>query len=149
MSELIYYISEFFSAYELVDRETYNKRGDKSFQLFDSRLLWTMDQIKLRFQMKTIIVNNWWWSGGREWSGLRTVKSPYYNPYSQHTLGKAIDFYIEGINSKIVRDDIIENPFDHSYKYITAIEDFDGMSWVHIDIRNWNKPKNGLLVFSK
>jgi len=149
-SEIINYIPKYFAPYELVDRHTYDIRRDKSYQLFDSKLLWTMDRIKEYFGINhSVTINNWHWGGDREWSGLRTYGSPYYSFYSQHSFGRAIDFIISGISSKEIREVIKKNPNHKAFKYITAIEDFDGMTWVHIDTRNWNKKKRGLLIFDK
>jgi hypothetical protein len=147
-SELINYTPKYFKSYELVDRATYSKRGKLSYQLIDARILYTMDMIKEYFGVEhSVTINNWYWGKNREWSGLRIYGSPYYSLYSQHSLGRAIDFIIDGIDAKYIRTCIINNPNHKAFKYITAIEDFAGMSWVHIDCRNYDKKKNGLLIF--
>lgn len=147
-SEVENYTPKYFKSYELVDKTTYQKRLDFSYQLIDSRILWTIDKLREYFN-SSIIINNWKFGGNREWSGFRTKESPYYSPYSQHTTGRAIDFIVRDVNSKLVREEIKNNINKDVFKYITAIEDFDGMDWAHIDCRNWNKKENGLLIFNK
>lgn len=39
------------------------------------------------------------------------------------------------MDSADVRAEIINNPYENAFKYITTLEDFDEMSWVHIDCR--------------
>ena len=104
-----FYIPKHFKAYELVDRKTYSIRGEKSFELIDSRILYTIDMLREYYGV-SIIINNWKFGGEREWSGLRTKESPYYSDYSQHSFGRAVDFLIKGIDSKIVRNNIKNNP---------------------------------------
>ena len=126
-SELLNYIPEHFFVQELVDKKTHQIRGDKAIQL----------------------VNNWHNGGSRQWSGLRTKESPYYSSYSQHSFGRAIDFITPNFDVHQIREDIKKFPNEVAFQYITAIEDFEGMTWVHIDVRNWDKKNKGLLVFSK
>ncbi len=144
---MCYYKPEHFKTQELVDPIIYAKRGEKSLMLLDNRILLTMDLIKHYFDMKSVIVNNWLWEGDRQWSGLRIPESPYYSNTSQHSYGRAIDFYIKGMESKDVRKEIIANADHENFKYITSMEDFDGMSWVHIDCRNWDKKNKGMLIY--
>jgi hypothetical protein len=148
--ELTSYTPKYFKPYEFVDRETYRIRGARSLQLIDVRLLWTMDAIKEYFGVEfSVTINDWYWGGKREWSGLRTYGSPYYSPYSQHSFGRAIDFLISGHNANYIRLCIKKDPNNPAFKYITAIEDFEGMTWIHIDVRTWNKKRNGLLIFDR
>lgn len=147
-TDLLSYIPEHFKVQELVDSNTYKLRGEKSLQLFDPRILWTIDRIREHYDVP-MIVNNWANGGSRNWSGLRTKESPYYSAYSQHSFGRAIDFVTPDFDVKTIREDIKRFPNEVAFQYITAIEDFDGMGWVHLDTRNWDKKNKGLLVFSK
>ena len=60
--------------------------------MLDARLI-KADQ-KLREYFGSVIINNWWHGGERNWSGLRTWNSPYYSPTSQHSFGRASDIVI-------------------------------------------------------
>jgi len=137
-----------FKAYEFVDRNTYNKFGEDSLKVIDIRMLITMDRIRNYFG-KPIIINNWKSGGNREWSGLRIYGTPYFSTYSQHSFGRAIDFIINGIDAQEVRNVIKKSSMITTFEYITSIEDFVGMNWIHIDCRNWDKTNKGLLIFSK
>lgn len=142
-----FYEPIFFKPYEFVDTNTYSRFGDNSLFLIDTRMLITMDRIR-KYLNKPIIINNWKHGGRREWSGLRTPISPFFSTYSQHSFGRAIDFIVSDIDAKEVRQ-IIKNNYNlTTFEFVTSIEDFPGMSWVHIDCRNWDK-NNNLFVFSK
>ena len=134
-----------FDTEELVDPYTFAHKGESSLGTMDVRILITADKIREYFG-KSMTINNWKWGGPREWSGLRTKDSTYYSPYSQHSFGRAIDFLIEGIDAQEVRDEIKKNQDNDAFKYITRMEEFKTMSWVHVDCMNWNREK-GIYVF--
>ena len=140
----IYYIPKHFKIQELVDRETYNKYGERSIQFMDARIVRTADKIREYFG-KSMTINNWLWDGDREWSGLRTPKSPYYSTHSQHSFGRAIDFLIKGVSAEEVRAEILKKPWHNAFKYITTLE--DDVDWVHADTRAYGKNKNGIFLF--
>lgn len=128
------YFPRHFKVYEFVDSDTYNKFGENSLWMIDNRMLWTMDRVRELFN-KPVIINNWAFAGNRKWSGIRYSGTPYYSKTSQHSFGRAIDFLVDGINASEVRKYIINNPNKEEFKYITTIEDFEGMEWIHIDCR--------------
>ncbi len=128
------YTLKHFTIEEFVDSETYKTREEQSIALIDWRMLWTMDMIHEYFN-KPITINNWHINSNREWSGLRTNNSPYYSQYSQHSFGRAIDFLVKDIESSEVRKTILNNIDEEAFKYITTVEDFEDMSWIHIDCR--------------
>lgn len=129
------YKCKYFNIKELVSPGTYNARGEKAWQLLDDRLLWTLDELRKKYGPMTI--NDWSWGGQREWSGLRTPDSPYYSQYSQHSYGRASDIIFKNISAEEVRQHILANSEDPTYKYINAME--LGVSWCHLDIRNCDR----------
>lgn len=134
------YKCEHFIIEELVDPTTFEKRGEKAWELLDDRLLMTLDMLRNRYGKMT--VNNWKWTlnkPGREWSGLRTPQSPWYSTYSQHTYGKAADIIFANISAEEVRQDILREPDDIDFQYINSFE--EGTSWLHIDVRNTDRIK--------
>ncbi len=131
------YIPEHFSIKELVDPETFEKRGEKAWELLDDRLLWTLDRLRKRYGRTTI--NNWSMGGDRNWSGLRTKDSPWYSTYSQHTFGRAADCLFADFTAEQIRQDILADPDHEDFKYINSLE-LD-VSWLHVDIRNCERIK--------
>lgn len=129
------YKCKHFIIEELVSPQAYKDRGEKAWQLLDDRLLMTLDLLRERYGKMT--VNNWKWGGNREWSGLRTADSPYFSKYSQHSFGKAADIIFNDITAEEVRQDILDNPDDPTFKFINSIE--LGVSWVHLDCRNCDR----------
>ena len=122
-----------FRIQELVDRETFNIRGERAWELLDDRALVALDDV--RDGLGPTTVNNWHIGGDREWSGLRTVKSPYYSPYSQHSFGRAFDCVFRDVTAEEARRYIV----DKAPEFITAIE--MNVSWLHFDVRNTKKLK--------
>jgi len=142
---LYQYQLKYFKVQEFVDRATYNKFGDGAILCIDWRMLWTMDAIREYFG-KPITINNWCFGKEREWSGIRYSGTQYYSQYSQHSFGRAIDFLVNGINASEVRKTILKNPDEQSFKYITTLEDFQGMSWIHIDCRVLRQNQGRFLI---
>ena len=132
------YKCKHFDIRELVPPAIYELRGEKAWQLMDDRLLYLIDLLRDEFGRATI--NNWSYGGERQWSGLRTVTSPYYSPTSQHSLGRAVDILFTK-PAKEVREAIMEAPekFLAPSVGITSITLEDSVAWVHVDLRN-NQP---------
>jgi hypothetical protein len=126
------YICKHFQIHELVPKSVYMDRGEKAWELFDPNALRTIDMLLDRYG--SITINNWFWGGDREWSGLRIFGCPYFSPYSQHTFGRAFDNIFKEVTAEEVRQDIINNPDDPTFRYIRAIE--LNTSWLHTDTRN-------------
>lgn len=142
---MVKYKLKHFKVQEFVDKQTYNKRGDNAISVIDWRMLWTADAIRDYFN-KPLTINNWFNGGDREWSGIRYSNSPYYSQFSQHSYGRALDFLINGIDSVEIRKTIINNPNEEAFQYITTIEDYIGMEWVHIDCRVLRDNQNRFLI---
>lgn len=139
------YQLQHFKVQEFVDKDSYSQRGDAAISCIDWRMLWTMDNLRTYFG-KPIIINNWYFGKDREWSGIRFSGTPFYSKYSQHTFGRAIDFLVTGIESASVRKTIIDNPTEEAFQYITTLEDFKGMDWIHIDCRVLRSNQSRFLI---
>jgi hypothetical protein len=141
-----YYKCKYFQPYELVSKDVYYKFGDNSIWFIDVRILITLDNIKEYFGIdKSIIVNNWYWDKKLQFRGFRPIDCKEGSEYSQHKFGRAVDFNIIGLNDNDVRKEIIKNQHIPSFKYITTMEDFTDMNWIHIDCRT--RPEKGITVF--
>ena len=70
--------SKYFKIFELVPLHIYKIYGEGAWKFIDPRLIEMIDLIKEHFNKGTMAINNYRWGGDRNWSGLRTPKSPYY-----------------------------------------------------------------------
>lgn len=135
------YKCKHFKAHELVPPAIYEKFGERSFMFLDDRLLKLCDALREEFGSATI--NNYKYGGDRVASGLRSPDSPYYSPTSQHTFGRAVDMLFKNVESETVRDHIKD--VSNHWCITAGVESItleDGVSWVHIDIRNGNAGVN-------
>ena len=124
--------SKHFAIHELVPQYIYSKYRDRAWKFIDSRLIETIDAIKEAFPLGTITINNYFWGGNRNWSGLRTPKSDYYSETSQHSFGRAVDMIFSEYEADHIRKYIKKNPV--KFPYVKGLE--EGVSWVHLDLRN-------------
>lgn len=144
------YKCEHFKIHELVPPQVFKDRGEKAWELMDDRLCEGVDALREHFGPATI--NNYNWGGDRTESGLRIPSSKWYSPYSQHTFGRAADLLFKEATADEVREYIREvwknytqssiSPPEYPIVEIHGLE--EGISWVHIDVRNYD----GLKVFT-
>jgi len=123
--------SKYYKVHEFVPKSFYEEYGEKAWRFVPIAMIETADTLKERFPLGTITINNYFWGGNREWSGIRTPSSPYYSETSMHSFG-AIDSVYSHYTAEEVRNDIICNP--HLYPHVKGLE--LGVSWVHTDFRN-------------
>lgn len=139
------YKCKYFKIYELVYPELYNyakQTGNinKLWNFFDEELLITIDNIR-ELNRSSIKINDWYWGGNYSLSGLRPYDSLIGAFGSFHKFGKAFDLKFNSIEQ--IRQDILNNPFQEEFKYITCLE--MDVSWLHIDCRNRDKVNLGIL----
>lgn len=133
--------SKYFEIHELVPEELYRERGERCWRYVPKELIMSIDTLKERFPNGSMTINNYYWGGNRNWSGLRTPDSPYFSPTSMHTFFQAVDAVFSAYDVEEVRQDILDNP--DVYPYIKGLE--MNVSWLHIDVRN----EDILVTFSK
>ena len=124
--------SKYFKIHELVPKKMYDRYGQKAWRYVDVRLIESIDKLKEHFNLGTMTINNYFWGGDREWSGIRTPESPYYSYGSQHSYANAFDIVFSDYSAEEVRNYIIDN--QHEFPHIKGLE--LGVSWVHLDVRN-------------
>ena len=130
-----------FKAYELVDRETYEREGDEgSLALIHPDLRDQADNVR-DFLGVRITVNNWKIGGPFQWRGLRTPEkaeelgapqSAHISDPTKKILCRAIDFDADGMTADQVRAKILADKDNPLLSKITRME--IGITWVHIDI---------------
>jgi len=133
--------SKYFKIHELVPKKMFEKYGEAAWRYVDPRLIESIDKLKEHFNLGTMTINNYFWGGNREWSGIRTPESHYYSFGSQHSYANAIDAVFSHYSEEEVRNYIIDNK--DLFPHIKGIE--LGVSWLHIDVRN----EDELVLFNK
>lgn len=150
------YKPKYFKANELVTPEVYEKYGENSFKFIDEKILMFLDKIRERYG-KPIIVNSY--KNNLKQRGLRsniseivkekTLKNQLY--LSAHTLGRAVDFHVNGMDLKEIYSDIINNPDE--FKEIERIETGDytlAHGYIHVDTMKtpgWDRETQGIYIF--
>lgn len=137
------YKCKHFKIQELVDKSTYSSNSEwKLWLAFDDRLLRSIDFLREELGV-SVTINDWSWGGTNQWRGLRNPQSAYYSQWSQHSYGRAVDMIFKGIEAKDVRAKIKELMDSGKFKDLTlSLTVEDGVSWVHLDIRNNNQGFN-------
>jgi len=147
----MYYKPKYFELHELLPRGIYNKyvktHETALWGLFDERILRTVDQLREIYGRMT--ANTWKWGGSHQYRGYRPGNCKIGAFFSQHKYGRGIDLIPSKYKSQDIRDDIKQNFHAEAFRYITCIEEFEGMPWLHIDCRNWDKEKHGVLIVGK
>lgn len=138
------YIPKYFLIEEVISPDICNPIDATQWFMFDNRILWTADQLRAIYGK--LICNTWMWNGKHTFRGYRPWSCKVGARMSQHKLGRALDLVPMETTVDEIRDEIIANPNREEFKYITAIE--SDVPWLHIDCRNYDKARNGLLVFS-
>lgn len=136
------YKCKYFGLKELFPPIIYNSIENKEilWWMMDDRLLKTLDM--LRDKYGPLLCNNW--NQGLRNRGFREPDSSTGAKYSQHKLGRAADLTPYKTTVDQMRNDLLANPFAEEFKYITCVE-LD-VSWLHIDVRNWDKEKYGIFT---
>lgn len=112
--------------------KTTNKLSD-GYKYFPEKSLMMIDNLRMFFNRK-VTINTWITKGQFSFRGLRTPDSSDYSATSQHSIGFAFDFDVEGLTAEQVRQEIIKNKNNKLLLNIGGLE--LGTGWVHIDARN-------------
>lgn len=126
------YKCEYFAIHELVPKHIHEKWGEKAWRFLDEKALITIDKLRERYGQITI--NDYFWGGAYEWSGLRTPDCPVYSETSDHSYGRAFDCKFKTIHAVDVRFEIQKFPDHDAFKYINSIE-LD-VGWLHFATNN-------------
>ena len=145
MSKYTDMIPDKFAIHELVPKALYGKYGDKAILCLDSRVTNFLAYVRPRWGVP-LTVNNYGYGGDREWSTLRTPNSPWYNPISQHTFGRALDSVSRHMTAQEMRDDIKSDPWLLDVLEVDSITIEEDVDWLHIDFRI--QPHEGVFTFT-
>jgi hypothetical protein len=131
--------SPYFDLEELVCKDVFDKYGAFAWNFFDPRLIELINILREKLN-KPIFVNDWKEGGKFDERGLRCPKCDIVkteiakgNLYmSAHTLGKAVDFTVQGLLAEETRLWIAANK--RILPYGVRLE--SGVTWVHLDLFN-------------
>lgn len=126
---------KYFIPQELVSRKVFEKFREDSVELFDSRILTTIDAIREYYGLP-VIVNTWLWGGNLQFRGYRAFDEDIGANRSMHHFGKAIDFTVENVKADIILKEIQAKPA--LFPYITRMYKVTDNT-VHIDNRGERK----------
>ena len=135
------YECQHWRIFELVDRETYRRFGERAWMFFDKESLLMIDGIREYFDAP-MIINDWYWFGNYEWSGLRTIGYMGGSEWSFHRLAKGFDIKCKYLSAENMRTEILANQNHKLLKRINRME--AGRPWLHVDRANI---KNRIEVF--
>jgi hypothetical protein len=124
--------SKYFKIHELVPEHIYKKYGERAWWFINPELIKFIDLLKEKFPNGSMTINDYFWKGARNWSGLRTPEFSGYFEISQHNLGLAIDCIFSKYEESEVTKYVIDNPLE--FPMIKGIE-YD-INWCHFDCRN-------------
>lgn len=149
MGERLYY-PRWFELYELLPPEVFSyddmmqkeKHLQQGWALLDTKLLETIDVIRDIIGLP-LICNTWFQNGNRKYSGYRTVGCTIGALKSQHKEGKAVDLICSKMSAEDMRQKIIAN--QDRLPYPIRIE--DGVSWLHIDIKDMDYKGKKIYLF--
>lgn len=139
--QLAHYRCRHFELRELVDPGTFKALGERCWQLFDPRLLRTLDA--LRDLWGPTVINTWHTGGQFRFRGYRPPTESTGARYSQHRCGRGADMHFLEADVPRVRAHILERQDLPEYRGITCVE-LD-VTWLHIDCRNHDKAGLGIL----
>jgi len=147
---MLYYDLKRFKIIEFFPPNIAKLRNVELEWFMNPAILWTADSIRERYK-KPLFVNTWMFPGMPVFSyrGFRQSRCSVGAEMSQHKLGNAIDFNVDGISAAEVQADIQKHPFDAAFQYITCLEKEPGVEKTHIDVRPRYKEKSGILILSK
>lgn len=131
----MYLLKTSFILQEFVPPETYRKYGENSIWFINPNMVLFAQWLKEIFGNPIITINDWYWAGGRMYSGYRPPDCEIGAKESSHRRGIALDPVIAGIDPAIVRRVIRDNfAYLNSAFGVTAIEK-DTETWTHVDFR--------------
>lgn len=142
-NEILSEVKKYFDVRELVPIDVHSKFGDQSWNFLDTNLLHLILILRTKILKVPMVCNDYYLGGKNQQRGLRTntsklvmSKSGLY--LSAHIFGKACDFVFNqnsGMTAGRARKLIIEN--QNKIPFNIRIE--DGVSWLHVDVFDWDK----------
>ncbi len=122
-----------FLIQELVSPEIHAARGERAWELLDSRAVETLRALRSAFG--PCVVNNWHSGGTFKESGLRGFGTATGAGYSQHKYGRAFDCKFKSVNPP----EALAYVQSHrsAFPHLTVVENTSATpTWFHFDVRH-------------
>lgn len=124
---------KWFILEELVPKAVFIARGERGWELLDSRALASLDSLRQTFG--PVIVNDWHAGGRFQNSGLREWTAQDGAVWSQHKFGRAFDTKFKRATPREVFDYVLA--FPDKFPFITVLENVNVTeTYLHFDTRN-------------
>lgn len=114
------------------------------WQFWPGHILWTAQRLRERYGR--IEINTWVWGGVHIYRGYRPPSCGIGAEWSFHKNFQAVDMWFTDTHNDFVREEIVRDPDCEDFRHITCVE--TGVSHLHIDFRNHDKQRHGLLIVS-
>lgn len=148
---LFVYVPEHFGIYEVFEPSMFDIFGPDDIGIWlyvDQRVKITIDRLRERYGRA--YMNTWAFNkktqavfGTHRYRGWRSARCPVGAKYSQHKMGCAGDMVFVDVSAENIREDILAQPYDKTFEYITCIE--MEVDWLHFDVRPHDKANKGIL----
>lgn len=141
------YTPKYYDTNEIVPRTLHDRlrlsgQLHRVWWLFDPRLLYIADRLRVRFGPMRI--NDWAMGGDLNYRGFRPEGCGVGSEFSDHKFGRALDLsaWNGSVSAVEMREAILADPWHEDFQYITVIEmDVD---WLHFGVRNRDKAALGI-----
>ena len=121
---------KYFHVSELVPPALFEKYGEtRSWNFVNKRAFENLVRFR-EYVGHPFVINNYKTGGPREWSGLRTPDSPYYQLTSQHSFANAYDIQCPDLDPKELQDIVQKVYADYEIGGLELAS-----TWTHIDWR--------------
>jgi len=136
--------SKYFEIHELMPKKLFEEvKEEVLWRMVPEQLIDNIDRLKEMFNEGSMTINDYYWDGQREWSGLRTKDSKLYSEGSMHSVMGATD----SVWSDYSVDEIRMYIMNHQDKF-PGIRRIEGeVNWLHQDIKETGRRR--IYVFHK
>ena len=135
----------FFHIEELVDKATFEKLGEKAWELLHPNIVSVVTGLRVFFG-SPVTVNNYLFGGSMQYRGYRGIDCPVGSYGSWHRRGMAVDCDIHGKTAGEAREIILACAERQELIHIQRIENL--VDWLHVDIGFVPKGKSRIYLFN-
>jgi len=148
-NNIVVYVPEYFQLHEVFPPDMINgHKGNYLWSYMHQAVNVTIDRLRERYGKA--YMNTWGFNpdiqkvyGTHYFRGWRSKDCDVGASLSQHKMGCAADMAFVHVTTESIREDILAQPSDEAFEYITCIE--MEVNWLHFDCRPRDKANKGIL----